>query len=181
MGGRDKLTETVAGMALLRLVATRALTTNASVGVALSVPGTEHRKCLSGLKVAQIDVVDADEGMAASIRTGVSHFENFDGVMILPGDMPDLLPDDFAEVLQQFNFQGGLRIIRATSSDGRQGHPVVFPRRYYADLKQLTGDVGAKSILERNSDQVIDVALAGDRALVDLDTAADWLSWQNKI
>ena len=51
------------------------------------------------------------------------------------------------------------------------GAPVVFPKQYFSDLSQLTGDKGAKSLLQQNSQQVISLAMP--EAAFDVDTQED--------
>jgi molybdenum cofactor cytidylyltransferase len=56
---------------------------------------------------------------------------------------------------------------------GERGHPVGFSRRYCASLAALTGDAGARALIEGHRDglTLIDVDDAG--VLRDVDTPAD--------
>ena len=67
-------------------------------------------------------------------------------------------------------------IIQATTADGRPGQPVIFPAKYYADIAQLTGDAGAKPIVQANGARRI--ALPAEHAITDLDTTEDWAAWR---
>ena len=66
--------------------------------------------------------------------------------------------------------------IAAPSYHGQRGHPVGFSRRHRDALASLTGDAGARSLIERHLDRVswIDVEDAG--VLRDVDTPSDILA-----
>ena len=55
--------------------------------------------------------------------------------------------------------------------DGRQGNPVLWDRRYVAEMMELTGDSGARSLLKRHIENVAEVAMEDDAVLRDFDTA----------
>jgi molybdenum cofactor cytidylyltransferase len=56
--------------------------------------------------------------------------------------------------------------------DGTLGPPVVFPRSAFAALRAMTGDRGARALLERAPAAVTTVPFPGGR--LDVDTAADY-------
>tara|TARA_R110002153_G_scaffold99102_5_gene234390 strand:- start:9019 stop:9627 length:609 start_codon:yes stop_codon:yes gene_type:complete len=61
--------------------------------------------------------------------------------------------------------------IIAAKYAGKVGAPSIFPREYFAELSQLTGDRGAKAILGKYSQQVI--AIEMPEAALDIDTQED--------
>ncbi|OZB13387.1 MAG: hypothetical protein B7X55_13005, partial [Rhodobacterales bacterium 34-62-10] len=88
MRGGDKLLEEVAGQPLLRVMLERALAV-AQGPVVCTLPGPDHPRssCLAGLSVTSVFVLDAAEGMVASIRGGVTALpQGWGAVMILPAD-----------------------------------------------------------------------------------------------
>ena len=174
MRGGDKLLEVVGGRPLIRERAEMLLAAGLPVRVALPCPGTARRAALDGLAVTAVDVPDAAQGMAASIRAGIAALPpGLDGVLILPADMPEITAEDIRTACAAF---GGKRPLRATSADGVAGHPVLFPARLFPDLLRLGGDSGAKDLLKREGfDRV---PLPGRHALTDLDTPEDWAAWR---
>lgn len=54
---------------------------------------------------------------------------------------------------------------------GRVGAPSIFPRQYFSQLNQLTGDKGAKIILEQAVQHVISIEMP--EAAIDIDTPED--------
>jgi molybdenum cofactor cytidylyltransferase len=51
-----------------------------------------------------------------------------------------------------------------------RGNPVVWSRRFFSDLMAIEGDVGARHLIGRYSEAVIEVPLKGAAALTDIDT-----------
>ena len=52
----------------------------------------------------------------------------------------------------------------------RRGNPVLFSHQHAAELRELTGDVGARTLLRRHEDLVVEVELEDEGVLLDLDT-----------
>jgi molybdenum cofactor cytidylyltransferase len=177
MRGADKLLELVDGTALLHRITEMALATGARVIVALPPASPARRAALQGLAAQQVEVADASLGMSASIRAGVRAARGSSGVMILPADMPGLEADDLALLIAAFD-QQPLRIWRATSADGRPGHPVIFPADMFADLAALAGDTGARPVLLAHASRLSLIALPQDHAITDLDTPEAWALWR---
>ncbi|MBO9401438.1 nucleotidyltransferase family protein [Shimia sp. R9_3] len=178
MRGGDKLLEEVEGAPLLRTLALRAMKTGAEVLVALPTDRRQRRDALDGLNVAIVEVSDAHEGMAHSLRGGIAALpEKTSAVMILPADMPELTAEDF-QTLTAAHQDDPKAILRGATSTDKPGHPVLFPSRFFEDLRKLSGDVGARDILKANHDVVKLIPLPGDHALIDLDTPEQWENWR---
>lgn len=178
MGNEDKLMKDANGAPLLARVIIRAHSTR--LPVLVTVPTLDHPRTtlLQGTTAKPIAVPDRSEGMAASIRRGINSLpDQTPGVMILPGDMPDLTTDDLIQLSRAFKNNPDC-IIRATSDDGRPGHPVIFPANLFSKLRQITGDQGARAVIKTHMDRLRLVALPGNHAQCDLDTPADWTAWQ---
>ena len=179
MGDRDKLLESVDGMPLLKRVAARALAIAETVIVTLPDPSSPRCKALEGLPVKQVMVPDAEDGMSASLRRAAKAVpDKTQGVMILPADMPDLTEDDLRKVARAFEDASGAFLVQATGTDGTPGHPVIFPSDLMLDFRSLTGDEGARTILQANRHRLIRIALPGENALTDLDTPDAWTLWR---
>lgn len=179
MRGADKLLQLVDGIPLLRRQAQRALAAANHVVVTLPSLDGPRAQALAGLPLRMVDVPDADQGMASSIRRGVALLpREMDAVAIAPADMPDLTTDDFRAVITAFRALAHPLIFQGLSQDGRPGHPVLFPSDCFMALRRLTGDRGARSILEVNAHRLRGVALPDIHALTDLDTPEAWDAWR---
>jgi molybdenum cofactor cytidylyltransferase len=118
---------------------------------------------------------DHDEGIGRSIAIGIAALPpTVDGVLIAQGDMPDLNAELIASLCQQFIDCGSDRIVVPWLNDeqggGRQGNPVVWPRRLFASLAALCGDAGAKPLIKAAGDAIERVYVSGTSAATDIDT-----------
>ena len=177
MGGRDKLLEEAGGQPLLRRQTARALATGASVLVTLPPERPDRAAVLDPLLPrVEISVLsDAAEGMAASLRAAARWAQAHEatGLLVLPADMPDLTAEDLSRCISAFD---GRHILRATSCAGTPGHPVIFPSHQLSALARLSGDRGARDLLQ--GPRVFLLALPAEHALTDLDTPDDWAAWR---
>ncbi len=105
----------------------------------------------------------ADEGMASSIRCGVSRAIDLrvDGVVVMACDQVALR----AEHLRALVEDGGR--VMGSGYAGRVGIPAYFPAASFGDLLALRGDVGARGLLQ-GAAVVVD-----ERLELDVDTEAD--------
>ena len=54
--------------------------------------------------------------------------------------------------------------------DGKRGNPVVWSRRFFHELMALEGDVGARHLIGRYPEAVVEVPVTDRAALIDVDT-----------
>jgi CTP:molybdopterin cytidylyltransferase MocA len=175
MKGRDKLLEGIDGQPLVRLMARRATKAGVPVRVVLGPDQPARHAALAGLDVEIIEAEGTD-GMAASIRAGVAGLAG--PVLLVLADMPEITAQDLY-LMVTLATRAPKAILRAATKDGRPGHPVLFPADLLPDLAALTGDEGAKRILQREAKRLHLVPLADDRAVIDLDTPEDWTAWHS--
>lgn len=173
MRGADKLVQQVDGKSLLRLMAERAVKAGRT-RVVIGAGQDARRALLEGLDIEIVEV-DADQGMAASIVAGTAGVAA--PVLIALADMPEITANDLY-LLIGLHGHAPKAILRAASQDGTPGHPVLFPADLVTELGKLTGDQGAKPVLEAHAKRVHLVPLRDGRALVDLDTPEDWAAWR---
>ena len=126
---------------------------------------------LSDLNARVVVNGDWAGGLARSLRAGVTAVDaNIDAVLIALGDQPGLDPHVVRAVID--NWKASSAPIVAARYRGEQGHPVLFARSMFAELAALTGDRGAKPVIERDASRIafVDVDAAAPR---DVDTRAD--------
>lgn len=179
MRGRDKLLELIDGQPLLARQTSRALDTGARVLVTLAIDRPGRGETLADLAQDRLKMqaIDGREGMAVSIRAGAVEAQRSGAaaLMIVLPDMPELEAQDMGALIaaQRATPDAALR---AATEEGTPGHPVVFPRRLFHDLESVTGDAGAREVLQ--GEQVRLIPLRGKRAVTDLDTPEEWTRWQ---
>lgn len=178
MAPRDKLMEEIDGEPLLARVARRAVDTGAPVIVALPPDRPLRARALRGLEVTPVIAGDAASGMAASIRAGIAALPpDCPAAMILPADMPGLTTGDLRLMLD-IAAADPRALLRGATPEGRPGHPVLFPADLFPALLALTGDEGARPVVSAQAARLRLVPLIGDRAVLDLDTPADWAAFR---
>jgi molybdenum cofactor cytidylyltransferase len=177
MGGLDKLLEPVENVALLRMVAQRALASAQEVAVTLRPNDTKRKAALEGLRLTLLPVPDAGEGMAASLRAGAAWADRIGAtaLMIALPDMPDITAADMQELIAAQARVPDLPL-RACTPTKEAGHPVILPRACFERMLILKGDEGARKILASLPVQLH--PLTDSRARIDLDTPEAWAKWR---
>ena len=179
MRGADKLLELVSGAPLIRRQAEMALSTGLPVWIALPTNRSMRVTALHGLPVKLVIVPDAEMGLAHSIRAANAAVPSDLSLLLLLADLPDITADDLRKLCLAADERPN-SIVRATTDTGQPGHPIVLPASFRARLSLLTGDQGAKEILKQHVSDTVFVALAGKRALTDLDTPEQWAIWRTQ-
>lgn len=106
-------------------------------------------------------------GMGDSIAAAVRATADAEGWLILPADLPLVLPDTLRRVAAAPEEQTVVRPVY----QGRQGHPVRFNRDCAQALLALGGEQGAASIVRRHRLWTIEVDDPG--CVMDIDTPQD--------
>lgn len=113
---------------------------------------------------------DAHEGMGRSIACGIRATSDAAGWIVALGDMPLLRPSTIRSVLARLD--SGASIVVPTCG-GRRGHPVGFAGTHRDALERLDGDEGARGVLGRHRDEVVEVAVDDTGIHADVDTRED--------
>ena len=165
-----KLLAVFDGEPLVRRTARAAL--GAAVGAVHAVVGYRREAIVEALAGLDIDVVDNPgfaSGMAGSLAAGVARVSpEAAGVVVLLADMPGLTEAHLGKLVEAFRARDGRAIVRA-AHDGRRGNPVILPRAAFEEVLRLSGDLGARAIIESGEFEVVDVEI-GEAAHLDVDT-----------
>jgi molybdenum cofactor cytidylyltransferase len=169
-GGANKLLAEIDGEPLVR----RAVRAARDGGLAEVVVVTGHQAeavtaALDGLAVRFVHNPDFAEGQSTSVRAGIAAVPaDCEAAMVLLGDMPAVDAATVRAVADAYGPARGSLVVVPVHA-GRRGNPVLWARRYFADLAALTGDRGAREIIDRDPAAVATVD-AGPGVLVDVDT-----------
>ncbi len=116
---------------------------------------------------------DADEGMGGSLRLAARALPpETTAVVVGLADMPEIASATIAALIAAWRPLGPRGIV-APAYEGRRGHPVVFGAGHFAALRELSGDRGARAILEQYKSSLALVPVTDPGVVLDLDTPAD--------
>lgn len=111
------------------------------------------------------------EGMGSSIACGMSHLpENTDAVLLLLCDQPFVTAVFLKEILGKW--QESKPEIMASEYAGTIGPPAIFHQKLFGELAALTGQQGAKRVMEAHRAQLVSVDFP--EGALDIDTPEDW-------
>lgn len=114
------------------------------------------------------------EGMASSIRTGLTELLRLQpgvaGSIIAVCDQPFVSADLFRQLITQQETTG--KEIVACAYADTLGTPVLFGKKYFAELLNLTGDEGAKRLLSLYGADMATVSFP--LGTIDIDTPEDY-------
>jgi molybdenum cofactor cytidylyltransferase len=113
---------------------------------------------------------DARLGMAHSLICGVHALETAAGWVVALADMPRVRPETIAALAQRL--RAGARIA-VPVWNGQRGHPVGFAASCRDELLALSGDNGARALLERHAADVARVPVDDSGIVQDVDTLDD--------
>jgi len=171
MGAANKLLCPIDGQPMVARVVAAASASKAAPVVV--VTGHERDRVAAALAGAAVELVhnpDYAEGLGGSLKTGVAALDDdIDGVVVCLGDMPEVSAALIDRLIDAFDPDAGHAICVPTHA-GRRGNPVLWGRRYFAEIGAISGDVGARHLIGEHADAVVMVACDDPGILLDIDT-----------
>lgn len=176
--GQPKQLMLCGGQPLVVRAAEAALTSPAwPVVVVLGANAAAIRPALSRLAVLIAENPAWAEGMASSIRAGIAALQQFsrslDAALLALCDQPAFSDDIIRRLVAAQSSTG--RGIVAANYRGRNAAPALFRREYFSQLAALTGEEGARHLLNGDPSQVAAVPLP--ELALDLDTPQDYAAF----
>ncbi|MCR5826320.1 MAG: nucleotidyltransferase family protein, partial [Oscillospiraceae bacterium] len=108
------------------------------------------------------------DGLSRTVRLGTEALERECGaILYMVADQPLLLRASVARLLD-FYAAHPEHIVGA-AHDGKRGNPCVFPRKYFPELRALTGDVGGSAVIRAHEDD-LRLFEVSEEELTDVDT-----------
>jgi molybdenum cofactor cytidylyltransferase len=137
------------------------------------VVGNEAARARAALGNRNVTVVDNPnfaDGLASSLRAGLAAVPaDCEGAVVLLADMPGVTGAHIDRLIAAYSPADG-RAICVAARNGKRGNPVLWARRFFAEMQTLDGDQGARSLVRRHEDAVCEIDMPDDGVLVDLDT-----------
>ena len=113
---------------------------------------------------------DYEQGLASSIACGVRAVaESADAILLMLADLPLVTTELLTDLVNAWT--DSPQTIVASAFEDTLGPPIVFPKADFDALLQLTGDRGARPIIDANKKRV--QAIACEEAAFDIDRPED--------
>jgi molybdenum cofactor cytidylyltransferase len=183
MGGPNKMLAEAGGEPLVVHAAKAALASQAveivvvlghmadqvKEAVAAAVPANRLRFVLNP---------DFAQGLSTSVRTGIAALgRDIDAAIVQLGDMPGVTSGLLDRLMAAFSPVEG-RAICVPTVGGKRGNPVLWARRFFAEMARVEGDTGARHLIGEHADLVCEVEMTGEAAITDIDTPEALAAWR---
>ena len=169
MNGENKLTKEIQGIPLIKHSVKNILAS--SIDELIVVLGyqkeTIEKLINKNEKIKFVFNKDFESGIASSIKTGLNNLsEKTEAFFICLGDMPMVNPNIYNQLIKSIN----KREIIVPTYKGQQGNPVLFSKSMKEKIINISGDVGAKKILELNKDKILNLEINDQCVTKDFNT-----------
>lgn len=169
--GSDKLMHALSDGEPVAVHACRNLMSGTDKVLAVVRPGSEALAERLQAEGAIVRVcIEAEQGMGRSLAFGVGAYPEAMGWLVALADMPWIAPSTCGKVADAL--RAGV-MIAAPSWQGQRGHPVGFSRALRQSLLGLSGDMGAKAVIQAYSGQLELLACDDPGVLKDIDQPND--------
>ncbi|MDC0933307.1 nucleotidyltransferase family protein [Arcobacteraceae bacterium] len=160
---------------LLENACEKALDVSSNVFVVLGASKDECVEKIKDLKVNTIINNEYKTGLSSSIRIGIEKLFLYDKVLIMLCDQPFIPKKHFEKLVE--NSVNNAKII-CSLYNTKLSVPAIFPKKYFNLLLSLSGDKGAKKIIENNEHLAIELE---DIHSFDIDTNEDLEKLNSKV
>ena len=146
----------------------------------LVVVGGAHLDAIRGampLHEARARVVEHTgwrQGQLSSLLAGLTAIDvpQLEAAIVTPVDVPLVRAATVEAVIDAWR-RTRAPIVRPANGD-RHGHPVIFDRSVFADLRAADPDVGAKAVFVLHRERILNVEVQDPGAFEDIDTPEDY-------
>jgi len=114
------------------------------------------------------------QGQLSSLLAGLAAVDDpeLEAVLVTLVDVPLVRPESVGIIVRAWR-DTRAPIVRPVDGD-RHGHPVVFDRAVFDDLRGADPAVGAKAVFATHASRRLDVPIKDEGAFVDIDTQEDY-------
>ncbi|HYV04128.1 MAG TPA: molybdenum cofactor cytidylyltransferase [Blastocatellia bacterium] len=134
---------------------------------------SEVRAALSGRQVRFVQNPDYRDGMASSVKAGVSALpEDATSCLIALVDQPEIGIDVFNLVIDTYSQESPLIVLPAYR--GRRGHPILLDLKLKDEILEMDPGLGLRQVLNAHQTQTRYVEVETESVLLDFDTPEDY-------
>ncbi len=158
------------------IAATLANLIAADIGQIIVISGAYHKPIeeqISRFDLPYLHNPDYALGQSTSLKVGVNACNPDHGLMFALADQPLIKPQTYRDLAQAYQNSEAL-IISPQSGDGRLGNPKIFAPVLRAEILAISGDNGAKSLLQKYRDNLLAVNHDDCGLYQDIDTKQNY-------
>jgi molybdenum cofactor cytidylyltransferase len=145
------------------------------------VTGSCHDAIVSALEQDRLPAMprivrnnDPSRGQLSSLWAGLDAVEHLalEALLMMPVDVPMVKASTVRTVIDAWR-RGGPPLARPVMGD-RHGHPVLFDRALFDELRRAPLAAGAKAVVHGHERQLLNIEVDDEGCLTDVDTPADY-------
>lgn len=127
--------------------------------------------------VTRLAVINANYalGQLSSLQVGLDAAGRPDAIVVCLVDHPFLRRDLVDRLIEAY--ESTQQPIIVPTFDGRRGHPVLFARELFAELRTAAVDEGARAVVRAHPSEVLELPADDESILADLDTPEQYEAW----
>jgi Uncharacterized MobA-related protein len=169
--GSQKLIAPFRGVPLVRHAAVTLASATDQLIVVVGNGRERVRDALHGLSANFVENAAWADGLASSLRCGIAAVApEVHAIIVALGDQPEIDPLVIRAVAARW--RETRQPIVVTRYADAQGHPTLFARELFGEIMGLTGDRGARRVIDRVPERVGIVEVQGTMPK-DIDTALE--------
>lgn len=125
----------------------------------------------SDSRIRPVPLPEPELGMGSNLARAVAGLpEDCDAVLVMLADLPWLQASTVASVVAACQPSA---IVVPVTQTARRGHPVLFGRAFFPALQQLSGDAGARGVLQQHAGAVVELPVQDEGVWRDVDVMPD--------
>ncbi len=127
-----------------------------------------------GMTLQLIENPDPGEGQLSSLLTALRVIDHpgVRAMLVTLVDVPLVSTETVRSVINAYRCSGA-PVVRPACR-GRHGHPVIFDRSVFGELRSADPQLGAKAVIRAYETAIVDVEVQDQGAFLDIDTQADY-------
>jgi len=129
------------------------------------------------VQISAVENPRYEEGQLSSLLVGLAaveqRYDNVEAVMMTLVDLPLISAATVRAVRDAFLANPGAPVVRPRRG-GRYGHPVIFNRRIFGELRRADPSKGAKPVVHAHAAEEVNVDVDDEGAFIDIDTPEDY-------
>lgn len=112
-------------------------------------------------------------GQLSSLHVAIKHMApEVSAIMVTLVDLPLIKIKTYSNLIKEWSEKPDMIYIPVCN--GRKGHPVIFPKKFFPELLNTPMNLGARAVVNSNQDSVIKCEYDDPGIFTDIDTEEDY-------